>query len=229
MPYTTSPVDGARLFYTDYQPATSDQTIPAYSPANLLKPPQPIPPNFTLVFLHGWPMSSEMYTHLLLPLSQNHSIRCIAPDRRGFGRSDWSGPSGTEEITYETFAKDTVAVLKQANIKGQWAWVAASMGPGESLLAQEMLASEANDTALQCLGKRCKGFVWLGPSLPFPLKCERYPTAPGREIWDGLLGALREDRVGFVKVAIHGVFGNGEATGLGIVSLGKCLQAQVMS
>ena len=56
--------------------------------------------------------------------------------------------------------------------------------------------------------------------MPFPLKSERNPTAPPREVWDGILQGFRDDRVGFVKVAIHGVFGTRpvEEGGVGIVS-----------
>lgn len=161
-------------------------------------------------------MSSEMYTHLMLPLSQNHKVRCIAPDRRGFGRSEWTGAKDAGEITYETFARDTIAILETANIASDWAWVAASMGPGETVLAQEML-QQSNE--LKDLAARCKGFVWLGPSMPYPLKSEVNPTAPAREVWDSILAGLRADRVGFVKVAIDGVFGTRKEMGLDIVSI----------
>lgn len=68
--------------------------------------------------------------------------------------------------------------------------------------------------------KQFKGFVWIGPSMPFPLQCEMNPTAPSREVWDSILQGMRDDRVGFVKVAIHGVFGTRpvEEGGLGLVS-----------
>lgn len=56
--------------------------------------------------------------------------------------------------------------------------------------------------------------------MPFPLQCEANPTAPPREVWDSILQGLRGDRVGFVKVAIGGVFGTRSVDegGLGIVS-----------
>jgi non-heme chloroperoxidase len=223
MPSIISPVDGARLFYTDYRPSATgspESASPAFSPADVK--PSTLPQDFTLVFLHGWPFSSEMYTHLTLPLSQNHQIRCIAPDRRGFGKSQWTGPNDAGEITYETFARDTVAILDAANITGDWAWVAASMGPGESVLAQEILDQAGSGSKLQKLGAACKGFLWLGPSLPYPLKSEANPTAPGREVWDSILAGFRADCVGFVKVAIDGVFGSRKDMGLDIVSVHCC-------
>ncbi len=33
-------------------------------------------------------MSSQMFEHLLVPLCETHGFRCIAPDRRGFGKSE---------------------------------------------------------------------------------------------------------------------------------------------
>lgn len=144
MPSIASPVDSARISYTDYRPpkSTSPETKP-FNPVNPLTTTATtpsIPQNFTLFFIHGWPMSAEMYTPLMLAFSQNHHIRCVAPDRRGFGRSEWSGSTGTGEyVTYDTFAKDTLAVIEAARIEGPWAFVGASMGCGESLLVCKLL------------------------------------------------------------------------------------------
>lgn len=145
MPSISSPVDGAHISYTDYLPlkATSTETKPFVPPSPLTTNPSSTSPNpraFTLVFIHGWPMSAEMYTQLMLPFSQNHNIRCIAPDRRGFGKSEWVGSNSSgEDPAYDTFAKDTLAVIEAARIEGPWALVGASMGCGESLLVYELL------------------------------------------------------------------------------------------
>jgi non-heme chloroperoxidase len=60
----------------------------------------------------------------------------VAVDRRGFGKSEWSGNmcSNTAEITYNTFAMDTVHVLEELDVENI-VFVAASMGCGETLLA----------------------------------------------------------------------------------------------
>lgn len=72
----------------------------------------------------------------MLSLSQDHAIRCIALDRRGFGRSDWNSAGGKDEITYETFAIDTVHVLKETlKEEEKFVFVGASMGCGEGLMA----------------------------------------------------------------------------------------------
>ena len=127
MPYMTSPIDGARLFYRDYRPARS---------------PSPFQPlveggqDVSLIFIHGWPMSSAMWEYFMLPLCESHRIRCVAVDRRGFGKSEWSGTphSSTAEVDYNTFAKDTMHLLEELDLK-KIIFVASSMGCGETLLA----------------------------------------------------------------------------------------------
>lgn len=72
----------------------------------------------------------------MLPLCESHRIRCVAIDRRGFGKSEWSGIqcSSTTAYNYDTFAKDTVQILEELNLQ-KIVFVAASMGCGETLLA----------------------------------------------------------------------------------------------
>lgn len=141
-----------------------------------------------------------MWTRQILPLLESHGIRCIAPDRRGFGRSEWTGARRDEDVTYDTFAEDTAALLQSLPGLDGFVFVGASMGCGESVLVQRRLHAAG-------LGDRCKGFVWLAPSLPFPLQTGKNPGAPPRELWDAILGGLRADRLGFVKASIGGVFG----------------------
>ena len=151
-------------------------------------------------------MSSEMFTHLLLPLCEDHHIRCIAPDRRGFGKSAFTGSQPIEGgPIYDTFAEDTLEVLAVAGV-GDVVFVAASMGCGESLLAYHRM-----DHAMK---ERCKGFVWLDPSLPYPLKTDDNPAAPSQELWDSIVAAIRADRVGFAREGLKGVFGTNMGIGV---------------
>ena len=153
MPYINSPHDNARLYYADYHPPTTSPAHPETRPFIPTSPltthptPSSLPSDFTLLFLHGWPMSSEMYTPYLLALSQTHNIRCVAPDRRGFGRSEWVGRQGRGDVTYETLAGDVLAVVQDAGIgrEGEWAVVAASMGCAESVILEGMLEGEVGE------------------------------------------------------------------------------------
>lgn len=128
MPRFTSPFDGAQLFYRDYVPAKQP---PPFCPDEAYgSKPQP-----TLVFIHGWPMSSVMFEQLMLPLCETYRFRCIATDRRGFGKSDWNGSEPVSSpIDYTVFAADTISLLEKLNI-GPFVFVGASMGPGETVQA----------------------------------------------------------------------------------------------
>jgi len=201
MPFIDSPVDGARLYYADYVPATFPPPF---------RPTENATRNFrdstlTVVFIHGWPMSHQMYEHLMVPLCETYGIRCIGTDRRGFGKSDWKGHRTQENITFDVFAQDTIGIIEAVKLE-RFIFVASSMGCGETLLAYHQMSNEMKE--------RCKGFVWLGPSLPFPLKTDDNPAAPARELWDTILDGFRQDRIGFTRASIPGVFGTSVNIGI---------------
>lgn len=131
MPYFSSSIDSAQLCYRDYVPnqnPVSSATVEEQDSRNDFP---------VLVFLHGWPMSSAMYEQLMLVLCEKHHMRCVAQDRRGFGKSDWSGIQRAPQehsVTYEVFADDTIQLVEMLKLKRFYV-VAASMGCGESLLA----------------------------------------------------------------------------------------------
>ena len=130
MPRYISPHDGAELFYRDYVPAAVPHPFKA-NPGTASIHPKPV-----LVFLHGWPMSSRMWEQLLVPLCETYRFRCIAPDRRGFGSSDWNGARPTQtDINYNTFADDVAHLLDSLDVHS-FVFVAASMGCGEGLYAR---------------------------------------------------------------------------------------------
>jgi non-heme chloroperoxidase len=141
MPRFTSSYDSASLFYRDFIPDPQFNGVDIAPPSTSKITSEH--KNVTLVFLHGWPMSSLMYEHLLVPLCQDHKFRCIAPDRRGFGKSEWNGRGCNDAaksiITYETFADDVAFLLKDLAV-GDFVFIGASMGCGESLLAWERSA-----------------------------------------------------------------------------------------
>ncbi|KAL2131975.1 hypothetical protein VTI74DRAFT_4376 [Chaetomium olivicolor] len=168
-------VDGASLFYRYYLPSNSSPHRP--SPAGLSRQP------LTLVFLHGWPMSSRMFDQMIVPLVETHRFPVIAPDRRGFGNSDWTTPL-TGEVTYDTFVADVVALLERVLLKesNPFVFVAASLGSPESVLAHAKSG---------LVRANCKGFVWIGPNMPYPAKCDECPQAPDPAVWDGLIQGFR--------------------------------------
>ncbi|MEG9528568.1 MAG: alpha/beta hydrolase, partial [Hyphomicrobiales bacterium] len=62
--------DGTQIFYKDWGPRMG----------------RPV------VFSHGWPLSSDAFEDQMMALA-DEGFRCVAPDRRGHGRSSqtWSG------------------------------------------------------------------------------------------------------------------------------------------
>ncbi len=61
-----------------------------------------------IVFLHGWPLSHEMFEYQINQFGNDY--RCIMIDRRGFGQSDkpWTG------YDYDTLADDLQVVFRRA-------------------------------------------------------------------------------------------------------------------
>ncbi|CEJ60111.1 hypothetical protein PMG11_08697 [Penicillium brasilianum] len=190
MPRYTSPVDGAQLYYRDYKPICNGQANTGTKPA--------------LVFLHGWPYSSLAWETLTVQLCENHGFRCIAPDRRGFGKSDWDGPQSDTQITYETFAEDTVHLLEKFLDVGPFVFITSSMGAGESILALE---------ASDYLWKNCKGLIWVAPALPGKLPGEDNRTTGPKAVWDDICAGFQKARADFVHAALPGVIvGTSELT-----------------
>lgn len=67
--------------------------------------------NKTIVFLHGWPGSHELFEYQFDKLPEN-GYRCIGIDQRGFGKSDkpWSG------YNYDRLSDDVRAVVEALNL-----------------------------------------------------------------------------------------------------------------
>ncbi|KAK4452718.1 Alpha/Beta hydrolase protein [Podospora aff. communis PSN243] len=187
MPTFTSPVDGAALSYRYYTSSSSSKS------------------SLTLILLHGWPMSSRMFDPLLpalLSLSSPFST-LILPDRRGFGASSasWSTPSTPHPITFSTFVSDLSFLISHLN-PGPFVFLAASMGCAESLLAYSSASNEA-----EYIRQHCKGFIWLGAPMPYPVRCEESPNGVDPAIWASLVAGLSSPgRKQFVREQIPGVF-----------------------
>ena len=78
-----------------------------------------------VVFIHGWPLTGDMFEYQMEPLSRE-GLRCIAYDRRGFGHSSKVG----ESYNYDTLADDLNAVITELDLHDV-TLVGFSMGGGE--------------------------------------------------------------------------------------------------
>ncbi len=78
-----------------------------------------------VLFTHGWPLDADMWEYQMPALVQR-GFRCVAFDRRGFGRSDQPGHG----YDFDTFADDLAAVIDALDLR-HVTLVGFSMGGGE--------------------------------------------------------------------------------------------------
>ena len=83
--------DGALISYQVHN------SVPAQSSFRPVESPKLNESGPTLFFSHGWPMSSRMFEHFILPLCRSHRCRCIAFDRWGFGKSERTGDTPEQQ------------------------------------------------------------------------------------------------------------------------------------
>ena len=148
-----------------------------------------------VVLMHGWPLSGDTFDETAVTLAER-GFRAIVPDRRGFGRSDqpWDG------YDYDTFADDLAAVLEEADVGGPLAIAGFSMGGGE---VARFLSKHR--------GTEVSHAVLIGSVVPFLLKTDDNPNGAPREVFDGMVEAIRADKAEFFRSFLRDFFGIGWA------------------
>ena len=134
-----------------------------------------------VVFIHGWPLDSQMWEYQLNELPRQ-GIRCITYDRRGFGRSD-RPQTGYD---YDTLAGDLKALLDHLNLN-QVTLVGFSMGGGE---IARYIGKYGTD--------RISKIVLVSSVTPFMLKTADNRSGIDGKTFDGFEEKLREDRPAFL-------------------------------
>jgi non-heme chloroperoxidase len=134
-----------------------------------------------VVLIHGWPLSHRMWEPQIEPLTQQ-GLRVIAYDRRGFGESDkpWGG------YDYDTFASDLHAVLEALDVDGV-TLVGFSMGGGE--VARYLGRYGAH---------RVSRAIFVAAVTPFLQRHESNPEGVPEDVFDDMVGQVREDRIAFL-------------------------------
>jgi non-heme chloroperoxidase len=167
-----------------------------------------------VVLIHGWPMNVEMWEHQI-PALVAQGLRCIAYDRRGFGRS--SHPE--DGYDYDTFADDLATLLDALDLRDV-TLVGYSMGGGE--VARYLARHGVERVARAAL---------VGAIPPFLLRTADNPGGIEPQFYDDAIAALTHDRAAFLADAIPPVvFGDGPG-GCAVTPdvlrwvLGLCLQA----
>ncbi len=130
-----------------------------------------------MVLLHGWPASSSMFEYQLVELPK-HGVRCIAPDTRGFGRSDWPW----DGYTYDRLADDVGAVLDAFDLKDV-TLVGFSMGGATAVRCARRLGSA-----------RIARLALLGAAVPSVTRRDDFPYGIDREACDELIRLAYRDR-----------------------------------
>ena len=167
MPYIQA-ADGTNLFYNDWGTG---------------KP---------VVLIHGWPLDSDMWEYQATYLA-TQGLRCIAYDRRGFGRSDqpWTG------YDYDTLADDLASVMEKLDLHDA-ALVGFSMGGGEvARYLSRHGAARVSHAAL------------ISAVTPFLLKTADNQDGVDKSVFDQMVDGLKADRPHFLAGFGKTFFGAG--------------------
>ncbi|BAV06505.1 Pimeloyl-ACP methyl ester carboxylesterase [Filimonas lacunae] len=134
-----------------------------------------------IVFVHGWPLSGDMWEYQVTELIQQ-GFRCITYDRRGFGKSSrpWTG------YDYDTLTEDLYILLETLQLEDV-VLVGFSMGGGE-------VARYFGKYG----GKRVSKVVLASSVTPYMLKTSDNPEGADKEIFDKMLVDIKHDRIAFL-------------------------------
>ncbi len=135
----------------------------------------------TVIFIHGWPLNHEMWEYQLTELPK-HNLRCIAFDRRGFGKSDrtWEG------YDYDTLASDLHELITQLNLTNV-VLVGFSMGGGE---IARYIGKYGSD--------RISKIIFISSVTPFRLKTDDNPDGTEKAAFDATIEKIQTDRPAFL-------------------------------
>jgi non-heme chloroperoxidase len=136
-----------------------------------------------VVFIHGWPLSHRMWEGQVNALVAA-GYRCVAYDRRGFGESG----RPVEGYDYDTFASDLNDLIHTLALK-DLVLVGFSMGGGEVVRYLARYGAEG----------RVARAILVAAVPPFLLKTADNPGGVDRSVFDGMLDAVKADRIGFLQ------------------------------
>jgi len=145
-----------------------------------------------VIFIHGWPLNHEMWEYQMTQLPK-HNLRCIAYDRRGFGKSDqpWGG------YDYDTLADDLHELISQLGLSSV-SLVGFSMGGGEIARFIGKYGSE-----------KIEKVVFVSSVTPFMLQTHNSPDGVEKYKFDDMIYQLSEDRPAFLEEFAKNFYGVG--------------------
>ncbi|MEV0323680.1 alpha/beta fold hydrolase [Streptomyces sp. NPDC050658] len=177
MPFVTAK-DGTRLHYEDWGAG------------------RPV------VLLASATMNSRMW-EFQAPYLAARGLRCILPDRRGFGRSDrpWQG------YDYDTLADDLAALIDHLDLEGI-TLVGYAMGGGEAV---RYLARHGS--------RRIARLALVCATTPYLLHAQDNPAGIDASVLDQITTAMTADRAGYVDQIAAPFFGGPQATSTDALNL----------
>ena len=134
-----------------------------------------------VLFIHGWPLNHEMWEYQLAELPK-HNLRCIAYDRRGFGKSDRTW----ESYDYDTLADDLNELITQLNL-AKVTLVGFSMGGGE---IARYIGKYGTD--------KIEKVVLISSVTPYMLKTNDNSDGVEKEMFDEMVDKITADRPEFL-------------------------------
>lgn len=135
-----------------------------------------------VILIHGWPLSHQSWEGQIATLTEE-GFRVIAYDRRGFGKS--SQPWG--DYDYTTLAGDLNELILHLDLKDV-TLVGFSMGGGEVV---RYLTEFGDDRVIKA--------ALISSIIPIVAQKDDNPEGVPQKALDEILGALKTDRVGFLK------------------------------
>ena len=146
-----------------------------------------------IVFVHGWPLSASMWDYQIVPLSRA-GFRCIAYDRRGFGRSD----KPDSAYDYATLAGDLAELIEELDLTDV-TLVGFSMGGGEVI---EYLARQNQQG-------RVSRAMLISSVVPGMMQTLANPDGVPMSVFDEMREGIENDRPAFLTDFAETFFGVG--------------------
>lgn len=135
-----------------------------------------------VILIHGWPLNGDSWESQSAALIEN-GFRCIAYDRRGFGKSDVV----FNAYDYDALASDLNALIEHLQLD-RVILAGFSMGGGEVV---RYLTSYGNT--------KISKVALIASIVPLVAQKSDNPDGVPQEKLDEIMTALKTDRVGFMK------------------------------
>lgn len=149
-----------------------------------------------VILIHGWPLSRKSWEQQVWKIVEE-GFRCISYDRRGFGTS--SAP--WDEYDYSALASDLNTIIEGLKLENT-VIVGFSMGGGEVV---RYLTDYGSDKIAKA--------ALISSIIPLVKKKSDNPDGVPEKDLEGIIDALQNDRVGFLKEFSKGFYNFDENKG----------------